>query len=162
MVWEDADSLGAADSVYIYQSRLFVPNVPREAHFFQGLNRLVWTPALPPDAPDQDASLALMRDAMIVRRILDEGHILDPTAPPEFPAYAAGVFIGGMDGVEDEWALFRHHYPQTTALLVASTGGAARRLMDDPNNASLYHPQVRVMLERDSRYGHVFRQVLPP
>src|SRR5512135_1102985 len=52
MVWEDADILGAASDVYIYQSRLFTPNVPREAHFFQGLDRLVWTPAVPPQAPD--------------------------------------------------------------------------------------------------------------
>ncbi len=162
LIWEDADSLGAADSVYIYQSRLFAANVPREAHFFQGLDRLKWTPAVPPQAPDRDASLALMRDAMIVRRILDEQQVLNPRAQPEFPAYAAGVFVGGMDGVEAEWALFRSHYPQAPALLVASTEGAARRLMDDSNNAALYDPRTRAMLERDSRYGHVFRQLLPP
>ena len=63
-----------------------------------------------PRRPDQDASLALMRDAMIVRRVLDEQRVLDTTAQPEFPEYAAGVFIGGMDGVEDEWGLFRQHY----------------------------------------------------
>jgi len=162
MVWEDADSLGAADSVYIYQSRLFAPNVPREAHFFQGLGRLIWTPAVPPQAPDRDASLALMREAMIVRRILDERHILDPAAPPEFPEYAAGVFVGGMEGVEDEWKLFRSRYPQVPALLVASTEGAARRLMVDPNNTVGYDPRARALLDRDSRYGHVFRQLLPP
>jgi hypothetical protein len=161
MVWEDADSLGAADAVYIYQSRLFAPNVPREAHFFNGLGRLVWTPAVPMQTPDRNASLALMRDAMIVRRIRDERRMLDPAAPPEFPEYAAGVFVGGMDGVEDEWALFRSHYPQAPALLVASTSGAADRLMNDSNNAALYDPRARALLERDTRYRHVFRKLLP-
>lgn len=111
MVWEDADSLGLAGEVSIYQSRLFSPDVPKEAHFFQGLNRLVWTPAVPPGHPDRNASLALMRDAMIDRRILDESKVADPFAPPEFPEYAADVFIGGMDGTEDEYQRFRTHYP---------------------------------------------------
>jgi hypothetical protein len=162
MVWEDAHSLDAASEVYIYQSRFFAPNVPPRALFFQGLDRLIWTPAAPPHAPDRTASLALMRDAMIVRRILDEQRVLDPSAPPEFPEYAAGVFIGGMDGVEDEWQLFRNHYPKVPALLVASTKGAALRLLDDASNAALYDPWSRQLLQRDRRYAHVFRQLLPP
>lgn len=143
----------------------FSRNVPfhfPQVHFFQGLSSLVWTPAIPPQSPDEDASLSLMRELMIVRRILDERHALDPGSPPEFPEYVAGVFIGGMDGVEDEWGLFRRHYPKTPALLVASTRGAASRLLDDPNNARLYDPRTRRLLERDRRYAYVFRGLLPP
>jgi hypothetical protein len=162
MVWEDADSLGLAGDVYIYQSRLFTPQVPPEAHFFRGLDRLVWTPAVPQPNPDRDASLALLRDAMIVRRILAEDRILNPGVPPEFPEYAAGVFIGGMDGVEEEWRLFRKHYPLAPALLVASTAGAARLVYDDPSRAPVYGAAERQLLARDRRYRHVFRTLLPP
>ncbi|WP_165244552.1 SLOG domain-containing protein [Paludisphaera soli] len=162
MVWEDADSLGLARDVFIYQSRLFATKVPKEAHFFQGLDRLVWTPAVPLDRPGRDASLALMRDAMIVRRVLDESKVLDPSAPPDFPEYSAGVFIGGMQGIEDEWRLFRASYPNAPALLVASTGGAARLLIDDAGSAQIYPPAARRLLERDRRYRFVFRSLLPP
>lgn len=164
MVWEDADSLGAADRIYIFQSELFKPDVPPQAHFFAGLSRLVWTPAVPhPDKQiERDRSLDLMRRAMIERRVFDIQKLADPAAPPDFPEYSAGVFIGGMDGIEDEWRRFRGHYPSAKALLVASTAGAARLLMDDPNRAPSYPPPERQLLERDRRYRFVFRTLLPP
>ena len=164
MVWEDAESLGAVDRIYIFQSELFRPVVPPQAHFFEALKHLVWTPAVPD--PDQkiarDRSLDLMRRAMIERRVLDARKVYDPAAPADFAEYSAGVFIGGMDGIEDEWSRFRGHYPSAKALLVASTAGAARLLMDDPNRVPNYSPPERRLLERDRRYRFVFRSLLPP
>ena len=164
MVWEDADSLGAADRIYIFQSELFKPDVPPQAHFFAGLSRLVLTPAVPdPDKQiERDRSLDLMRRAMIERRVFDARTVDDPAALADFPEYSAGVFIGGMDGIEDEWRRFRGHYPSAKALLVASTAGAARLLMNDPNRAPSYPPPERRLLERDRRYRFVFRSLLPP
>jgi SLOG cluster3 family len=40
-------------------------------------------------------------------------------------AYQAGVLIGGMEGVEEEFALFKQSYPKAAVLPIASTGGAA-------------------------------------
>jgi hypothetical protein len=39
--------------------------------------------------------------------------------------YQAGVFIGGMEGIEDEFALFRQVHPTAPILPIATTGGAA-------------------------------------
>jgi hypothetical protein len=104
---------------------------------------------------------------MIERRVLDARKVDDPAAPADYPAYSAGVFIGGMDGTEDEWGRFRAHYPAAKALLVASTGGAARLLMADPGRVPNapppnYPPPERQLLERDRRYRFVFRTLLPP
>ncbi len=169
MVWEDAESLGAADRVFIYQSELFRPVVPKEAHFFEALNHLVWTPAVPHSDPklQRELSLDVMRRAMIERRLRDARKVDDPMAPADFPEYSAGVFIGGMDGIEDEWRRFRGHYTQLTALLVASTAGAARQLLNDPNIVPNYPPPnypptERRLLERERRYRFLFRTLLPP
>jgi hypothetical protein len=169
MVWEDAESLGAVDRVYIYQSELFRPVVPPQAHFFAALQHLVWTPAVPDPDPkiERAKSLDLMRRAMIERRVLDARKVDDPSAPADFPEYSAGVFIGGMDGIEDEWKRFRGRYSKAKALLVASTGGAARVLMADPGRVPNYPPPSypspeRYLLERDRRYRFVFRTLLPP
>lgn len=160
MVWEDASSLGAADSVFIYQSRLFEREVPREACFFQ---KLVWTPTLPPPPHQGDLaqSLKLMRDAMIVRRLTHESSMFDPQARPDLDPFAAGVFIGGMNGVIDEWDLFRTHYPNVPALIIGSTKGATLNLLDDPGRNPGYPPHVRRMLMHDQRYRHLFRTLLP-
>lgn len=45
--------------------------------------------------------------------------------------YAAAVFIGGMEGVEDEYALFRQYHPAAPCYPIASTGAAARILFDE-------------------------------
>lgn len=160
MVWDDANSLGTVDTVFIYQSELFKNDIPKEANFF---TKLVWTPQVPatPQKGDLAKSLEAMRDAMIVHRIVEGSKMLDPNAAPDLPTFAAGVFIGGMNGIIDEWDLFRAHYPNVPALIVASTKGATLDLMADPNRNPGYPPQVRQMLERDRRYRHVFRQLLP-
>ena len=139
--------------------------MPKEAHFFEALNHLVWTPAVPdPDpAVRREKSLDLMRRAMIERRVLDATKVDDPNFLADFPEYSAGVFIGGMEGIEDEWKRFRGHYPAARALLVASTAGATRVLMNDPGRVPNYPPpNERGLLERDRRYRFVFRTLLPP
>jgi hypothetical protein len=43
--------------------------------------------------------------------------------------FSAAFFIGGMEGVEEEFALFRDRWPDVPAFPIASTGAAARRLL---------------------------------
>lgn len=40
-------------------------------------------------------------------------------------SYVAGIFIGGMEGVEDEFDMFKRYHSGALLLPVASTGGAA-------------------------------------
>jgi hypothetical protein len=40
-------------------------------------------------------------------------------------AFSAGVFIGGMEDVEEEYILFKEKHPTALVLPIASTGGAA-------------------------------------
>lgn len=60
-------------------------------------------------AKDRDASLLEMRKQML--------------APSQ--GYVAGIFIGGMEGVEDEYDLFKIDHSDALMLPMASTGGAA-------------------------------------
>jgi hypothetical protein len=156
LVWEAARSLNAADSVYIYQSEKYQALIPREAAFF---NNLVWTPPVlksspdPADPFDAAKSLAVMRDWMICKRTV-------PARQLTLPPFEAGVFIGGMDGVEAEFDLFQHHYPQAPAFPIASTEGAARLLLDRPNVLATLRP-VQDLLREELNYRDVFRTLLP-
>ena len=42
----------------------------------------------------------------------------------------AAVFIGGMDGSEEEFKIFKNFHPNAKVLPVAATGGAAKLLAD--------------------------------
>lgn len=131
MVHLAAERLGAADRVFIHQSEFFRSVIPPTSLQFR---HLVWTPA----EADREESLARMRERMI-------------TSEP----FHAGVFIGGMEGVEDEFALFQRHHPQALLLAVASTGSAARILFDREPGASKDSGLVT-----DVAYASLFRRLL--
>ena len=57
---------------------------------------------------NKDESLALMRKEMIGGN-----------------DFTAGIFIGGMEGVEDEFNLFKQYHPDALLLPVATTGAAS-------------------------------------
>ena len=44
--------------------------------------------------------------------------------------FKAGVFIGGMDGVEEEYQLFKECHPKALVLPIASTGAASKILYE--------------------------------
>jgi hypothetical protein len=102
-----ANVLDAANRVRIFQSEYFRDQILPESAAF---HRLVWTPRI---GADREASLLEMRRTMI-----DAG------------GFAAAFFIGGMEGVEEEFILFRDRWPDVPAFPMASTGAAARRLLD--------------------------------
>lgn len=104
MIWSICEDLGVAysHSVVLYQSRFFEDRFPEENQRF---GNVVFTDAVP---NDREGSLLRMREAMLGRDDL-----------------AAAVFIGGMDGVEAEYQLFRQFHPNAPVLPVAAPGGAA-------------------------------------
>lgn len=94
------------DHVTLYQSAFFQNVFPPEAKTFE---KLIITPA----GADRDGSLAIMRQQMIGSH-----------------AFKAGIFVAGMAGVIDEYALFRKLHPGALVLPMVTTGGAAERLFE--------------------------------
>jgi hypothetical protein len=107
------------DRVIMYQSRYFDRVFPEDNVAFEHVELIDAVPG------DRDASLASMRTAML-------GH-----------AFRLGIFIGGMEGVEDEYVIFRRLHPNVPAFPIASTGAAARRIFDADPQLKRDHPELR-------------------
>lgn len=129
-----ADQIGFAQNVAIYQSEFFRSIIPPSSLSFRDLR---WTPAT---VGDRSASLAAMRTEMLASE-----------------AFGAGVFVGGMEGVELEYDMFVRAHPNARALLVASTGAAAQKLYGELPAAARDRG-----LERDPAYRSLFRRLLRP
>jgi hypothetical protein len=65
-----------------------------------------------------------------------------------------GVFIGGMEGVLEEFDLFRSHHRQARVWPIASTGAAAQQLFQMANK-----PRPELFLE-EMTYPTLFRTLL--
>jgi hypothetical protein len=109
MVWAVCEDLGVAFSkaVVLYQSRFFADVFPEENRRFGNVEYVDAVPG------DRDASLLAIRRAMLSRRDLE-----------------AAVFIGGMDGILAEHALFREFHPEASTIVVPAAGGAALALAE--------------------------------
>jgi hypothetical protein len=134
MIWAICQDLNIkyADSVVLYQSTFFEEQFPQENKYF---GNVVFIDAV---QGDREKSLLKLREAMLSRQDLE-----------------AGVFIGGMEGVEAEYALFKRFHPDKKALLVPAPGGAALQLaqrfggfdeasLRDVNFARLFHAELSV------------------
>lgn len=102
----DRYGLKMSDRVTLYQSREF-------ERFFPPENKDVGIRKYTDKKENRAASLLEMR-----RHMLGDND------------FAAAVFVGGMDGVEEEYALFRKYHPDAQCYPIASTGAAARLLYD--------------------------------
>ena len=122
MIWTAAADMGVdyGDWVHLYQSRFFEEDFPAENARFQNVT---FIEAVQNDQHSNDSVLSL---AEMRRRMLHDFK------------YEAGVFVGGMEGVEIEFDLFRKNHPNAIALPIASTGGASLLVSErlDPPPAS--------------------------
>ena len=107
------------DHVVMFQSRYFERVFPEDNSAFERVELI--------DAVvgDREASLLNMRKAML--------------AGP----FAAALFIGGMEGVEREFEMFRHLHPRVPAFPIASTGAAAAKLFNSDEYLARTYPQLR-------------------
>jgi len=117
--------------VTLYQSEFFRQEFPAENEAFE---RIVIVPSV---RGDRDRSLWAMRQRMISEK-----------------NYSCGVFIGGMEGVAEEFAMFRELQPNVRTFLIASTGAAAAMLYREYDAR---HPE----LETELTYPTLFRKILP-
>lgn len=107
LFWTAAESIGVdyTRTVRLFQSRLFEEDFPEENKNFANV---IYVDAI---EKDRNKSLLAMREKMLTSTIFE-----------------AAVFIGGMEGVFEEYLLFRRHWPKATCIALASTGGAAASL----------------------------------
>ncbi len=118
------------DHVTLYQSAFFYDQFPTE-------NKYVPHKEYTPNLGDRTNSLNEMRRAMIEDNI-----------------YSAAFFIGGMEGVEDEFLAFTKAHPDTVVFPVASTGAAAKILFD--KNPGAYESRLLT----DLAYASLFKDLL--
>lgn len=92
----------------IYQSKYFENSFPEDNNKFENI---VLTEII---QNDREKSLQHMRNKMI--------------GDSEF---SAGIFIGGMEGVEEEYDMFIEKHPKALVLPIASTGAGAKKIYDE-------------------------------
>ncbi|MCP9767911.1 hypothetical protein EGI22_08300 [Lacihabitans sp. LS3-19] len=110
-------SLNIQEHVTIYQSRLFEKHFPEDNNKFENV---ILTPNI---ANDREMSLNVMRNEML-----------------SSCSFSAGIFIGGMEGVEDEFEIFNAKFPNAVIIPLASTGAASKIIydrLDEKNEAFL-------------------------
>jgi len=132
MIWAICEDVGVeySNRVVLYQSEFFEQWYPEENRRFGNIELVEKV------EDDREASLLRMRTEMLSR-----------------PDLFAAVFIGGMEGIAAEYALFRKFHPDLPVLPVSSPGGAARELA--------------IQLGVDSKFGgldfaRLFRSHFPP
>lgn len=127
-----ADNIGVSvqERVVMYQTLFFEKIFPEDNEAFAHIE-------LTPRYETRDKSLAVMR-----QRMLSEHE------------YRAGIFIGGMEGVEEEFKLFKQFQPNALVLPVSSTGGAAQILYNR------YDGKLPEELRDDYSYFSLFRRLL--
>lgn len=96
--------LNVSEHVKLYQSNYFAHLFPSENEYFEEIERTE-------NLGGKDTSLALMRQKMIGEN-----------------DFCAAIFIGGMEGVEDEYRLFKEVHPNIPVFPIASTGAASKNL----------------------------------
>jgi hypothetical protein len=134
MVWAVCEDLGVhyADNVVLYQSKFFAEMYPEENKHFGNVQ---YVEAV---SQDREASLLQLRETMLSR-----------------PNLTAAVFIGGMDGVLAEHAIFARLHPDAKVLAVPAPGGASLQLartlgaadqdmLEDLDFARLFHVELNI------------------
>lgn len=116
--------------VILYQSNFFRKIFPVDNNEIEKIE-------ITEDKDNREESLTLMRNKMIGDN-----------------DFVAGIFIGGMEGVEDEFALFKKNHPNALLLPIASTGAAALSIyQNSPENYS-------EELKSDYAYMSLFTKLL--
>lgn len=118
------------EHITLYQSNFFKDQFPEDNFHFENIQL---TDAL----VDKDSSLKKMRYEMITKN-----------------EYKIGIFIGGMEGVEDEYKLFKEAHPTALVIPVASTGAASKIIYDS------IEPKPDKRLTNDYAYMALFSDLL--
>lgn len=116
--------------VTLYQSLFFEEYFPPDNFAFENI-------VLTENRNNRDESLELMRS-----KLINEND------------FKVGIFIGGMEGINDEHLMFKKRHPYALILPIASTGAAAKILYDSQPQA------FDIRLQNDYAYMALFRDLL--
>ncbi|MEO9849544.1 MAG: hypothetical protein ABJE80_14155 [Reichenbachiella sp.] len=116
--------------VTLYQSLFFEDKFPKDNFAFENI-------VLTPKEEGLVESLATMRKSLI-----------------EDNEFKVGVFIGGMEGINDEYEIFVKAHPEAIILPMASTGAASKFLYDR------FEQNLDKRLLKDYAYMALFRDFL--
>ena len=121
-----ASELNAKGAVDVFQSQWFNDQITRETWALQeaGFGAIHWTP----EGATEEESLQTMREAML--------------GPDQ--KLIAGVFVGGMEGVREEYELFPRFQPRVPRVSLVGPGGAAAKPpMDEARSVLGKHVESR-------------------
>lgn len=116
------------EHVTLYQSNFFRQYFPKDNLLFE--NKVIVD-----EEADRKSSLLKMRKEMLTKN-----------------KFSVGIFIGGMEGVIDEFEMFKKHHPNALALPIASTGAAAKIIFENgilKNDKRLINDFAYMALFRD-------------
>lgn len=116
--------------VTLYQSEWFKKEFPKENKKFE---EICYTKK----KNTKEESLKLMREEMIYQN-----------------DYIAGIFIGGMEGVEEEFELFSKSHSKALLLPIATTGAAAKIIFDKSSH------KFDNRLKTEFTYMKMFKELL--
>ena len=151
MIWVVAEHIGVdyGSWVRLYQSRHFFDEFPEDNQKFQNVT---YTDDI---ENDRNKSLTFMRERMISDY-----------------RFRAAVFIGGMEGIIEEFDIFRRLHPDAAIVPVVSTGGAVVELgerlrnvdddlKEDLDYVSVFHRHLGVPV-REERFRRPTEQPTEP
>lgn len=118
--------------VVLYQSLFFEQHFPKDNAKFENI---VYTM----NEGDIHSSIQLMRNKMLSDY-----------------EYSAAVFIGGMDGIEVEYNMFKERHPHAMLMPIASTGAATKIVYDTLLNGDFKNER----LVKDYGYMSLFQKLL--
>jgi len=116
--------------ITLYQSDFYKNSFPKDNLFFENIIKI-------PANVNELSSVNDMRNRMIKDN-----------------EYKVGIFIGGRQGVEREFSLFKEVHPKALLLPIASTGAAARIIYNG------IIPRLDVRLLNDYAYMSLFKSLL--
>lgn len=126
----DRMSIDLKKHITLYQSLFFEEYFPPVNFAFENI-------VLTEKKNNRDESLVLMRS-----KLINEND------------FKVGIFIGGMEGINDEYLMFKERHPNALILPIASTGAAANILYENqPQNFD-------ISLKNDYAYMALFRDLL--
>lgn len=118
------------DHITLYQSEYFRDKFPEDNFAFEKI-------ILTEKKDSREESLEIMR-----KKLINDNE------------FKAGIFIGGMEGIHDEYLMFKEAHPTALVLPIASTGAAAKILFES-------QPGIfNIRLQNDYAYMSLFRDLL--
>jgi hypothetical protein len=125
-------NVNVKEHITLYQSLYFEGVFPEDNFAFENIVQTEKT-------DNREESLLIMR-----KRMIEENN------------FKAGIFIGGMEGIEDEFELFSVAHPNAIFLPVASTGAGAKIIFDKYKQEKKFDDR----LLKDYAYMALFRDFI--